>query len=86
MNFLATLKIIGAALPIIIQLVTQVEAAFPVKGQGAAKLELVKQMLQGASELSDDLSAGRFDLAWPALQQTINGIVGLANASGIFKK
>lgn len=86
MQFLIIVRTILSLFPLIVQAITTVEAAFPVSGQGANKLDLIKQVLLGAAEASDDIGNGDFDKLWPAIQKTIGAVVGLFNVTGTFKK
>lgn len=86
MQFLTVIKTILSILPLIVQAITTIEQAFPQSGQGSNKLELIKQTLLGASEVSEDVGIRQFETMWPALQKTISAVVSLANASGLFKK
>ena len=86
MQFLAIVKTFVSLFPLIVQAITIAEQAFPQKGQGASKLELVKITLLGAAEVSYDLDAGRFNEIWPSIQKIIAAYVGAANATGTFQK
>lgn len=86
MQFLTIVKTILSLFPLIVQAITTVEAQVSISGQGAAKLDLIKQVLSGSAEISDDMSNGKFDQVWPAVQKTIGAVVGLFNATGVFKK
>ena len=85
MQFLTILKTIIALLPIIIDAVKVIEAAFPQGGQGAAKLEAVRATVASAYESATDVS-GSFSAIWPAIQSAVSAIVGIANSAGVFKK
>ena len=62
----------------VIELVKVVEKMIPEKGQGAAKLELVRKMLEE--------SVGTIQEIWPSIEKTISLFVKLANVAGTFKK
>lgn len=85
MQFIQTMKIILSLLPLIIQAVQAIEQAMPQSGQGAAKLEAIRQMLQSAYSVSTD-AMGPFEQIWPALSSTVSAVVGLFNSAGAFKK
>lgn len=85
MQYLAIIKAILALLPVIIEAVRAIEAAFPVSGQGANKLAAIREMIEGAYDVAEDATI-KFEKLWPAIQRTIAAVVGLANSSGIFKK
>ena len=84
MQYLTLIKTLISLLPLLVQAITAIEAAFPQSGQGSVKLELVKQTLLGAAEVSEDMDAGKFDALWPALKKTVGALVALANSSGVF--
>jgi len=85
MQFLTILKTIISLLPIIIDAVKAIEAAFPQGGQGAAKLEAIRATVAAAHEAATDVS-GSFAAIWPAIQSAVGAVVGIANATGVFKK
>lgn len=84
-NFVQILKLVVMLLPMIVEIVRAVELAMPEKGQGAAKLEAVRVMLQSVySSTTEALPA--FEQVWTAAQGIINATVAMYNAAGIFKK
>lgn len=85
MQFITIAKTVISLIPLIIQAITAIEAAFPQGGTGAAKLEVVKSALKTASDVSSDL-VGNFDAYWPVIEKVISSVVSLANSSGVFKK
>ncbi len=82
---IAIIRLVVTLLPTLIDAVKAVEAAFPVGGQGARKLDAVRAILQSAYETAADVTL-KFDTLWPALAATVSAVVGLANASNLFKK
>lgn len=72
-----TLKMIVQLLPILIQLVKTAEQALPETGQGAAKLEMIKQILIAFDE--------GIPAIWPLVSQAIAAIVSAMNIAGVFK-
>ena len=62
----------------LIQILKAVEAAIPESGNGAAKLQMVRELL----EMVDD---GIHEM-WPSLEKVISVIVKTFNAAGIFKQ
>lgn len=62
----------------VIELVKVVEKLIPEGGQGAAKLELVRKMLEEAVGTVQDI--------WPSIEKAISLFVKLANIAGTFKK
>lgn len=73
MNFFVTVKTIVSLLPTIIEAVTTVEKLFPEGGKGAAKLEMVKGMLQAAHDHAGKVDD--FEAFWPVVKKTIDAIV-----------
>ena len=71
------IKLIINLLPILISLIKSVETALPEKGQGATKLEMVKEIL-----ISVDSGVSAM---WPFVESTITAIVKAMNVSGAFK-
>lgn len=64
-------------LPVLMQLVVAVESMFPAGGQGAVKLELVKNMLVAAHTDAAVLL--------PVLEPVVSGLVGAMNKTGLLK-
>lgn len=62
----------------LIEIVKMVEKLIPEGGQGAAKLALVRQLMEQA--------VGTVEAIWPQLEQIIAAFVKLANLAGTFKK
>ena len=79
------LKTILQLLPLIIQAVQAIEAAFPEGGNGKAKLEAIKGTLQGAYSVASDVT-GSFEAVWPAISGAVSSVVALCNQTGIFRK
>lgn len=73
-------------MPIIIELVKQVEALFPEPNNGLAKREAVITMLQSAYEAADDSTDIEFQKLTPALEGAITGVVTFLRKTGIFNK
>lgn len=72
------LKLLAALLPLLTEMVKAVEKALPGKGQGAAKLALVREMLEGVDDTLLD--------AWPLIERLIAALVRAFNAVGLFAK
>ena len=85
LKVIAIAKALMALLPIMIELVKVVEAQFPQAGQGAAKLAMVRQMLEAAVTAGSDIGVS-FDDIWPKLQGVVGSIVAVFNTTGAFKK
>lgn len=75
-QFLLIISIINQLFPLIIQTVQAVESAFPQSGQGAAKLEIVRNVLQSAFGTLQ-LAETNFEAVWPAINAVITGVVKL---------
>lgn len=84
MNF-ATIKNILALLPVLIEAIKAIEAAMPAKGQGAAKLEAVREIVATAYTMAGG-ALDAFASLWPALQAITASIVKMFNTSGQFAK
>ena len=80
MNFITILKTVISIIPTIIQLIDTLEAAFPQSGKGAAKLDIVKSVLQGSVEISEDVENGQFDGIWNVVTKVIGAVVALRKA------
>lgn len=65
-------------IPSIIDIIKKVEELYPESGAGAAKLQLVKEMLEAAYDNVTE--------AWPQIEKIVAVIVEFANRFGIFKK
>jgi hypothetical protein len=85
MKYLEILKLVVSILPLLINLIQAAEAAFPASGQGAAKLDMVRAVLQQSYDFSNDKIA-KFEDVWPAIQNIVATIVSTYNALGNFKK
>lgn len=72
-NALVILQLI----PAIISIITSLETAIPMSGQGKVKLDMVKDFLGVASDTLNDI--------WPAIEKIISIFVSTANAIGMFK-
>lgn len=77
-QFLQIIKLIFVLLPLVIDAIKAVEAAVPAGGQGAAKLDAIRGMLQSAYTVADS-TMPTFEKLWPALSGTVGAIVGLFN-------
>jgi hypothetical protein len=60
-----------------------VEQAVPASGQGAAKLDMLKNMLQQAYANFSTLTV-TFEQVWPMLTPVITGLVAMYKATGVF--
>lgn len=85
MQYITILRTILALLPMIIEVIKAIEIAIPGSGQGKAKLEAVRQILEAGSAVAGE-AATQFATLWPALQASIGAVVTLFNSTGVFKK
>lgn len=77
MQFLTVIKTIISILPLVIQAIDAIEAAFPVSGKGAAKLDVVKAVLAGSIEVADDVDNGQFDKIWTVVNKVVSAVVAM---------
>lgn len=75
MQFLTVIKTIISILPLVIQAIDTLEQAFPVSGKGAAKLDVVKAVLQGSVEVAEDVDNGQFDKIWTVISKVVAAVV-----------
>ncbi len=78
MNWLEKITAVLKLLPAIIEAVKAVENLVSDTGQGAAKLQAIREILEAVSSQSATL--------WPEIQRVIAIIVALANKTGVFQK
>lgn len=78
MNWLEKITAVLKLLPAIIEAVKAIENLVSDTGQGAAKLQAIREILEAVSSQSATL--------WPEIQKVIAIIVGLANKTGVFPK
>lgn len=85
MQYITIVRTVLALLPAIIEAIKAIEAAIPGTGNGKAKLEAVRQILEAASALAGE-ATNQFAALWPALSAAIGAMVALFNSTGVFKK
>lgn len=78
MNWLEKITAVLKLLPAIIEAVKAIENLVSDTGQGAAKLQAIREILEAVSSQSAAL--------WPEIQKVIAIIVALANKTGVFPK
>ena len=83
MNFLIILKLVVQLLPMVLEAVKIAEHAIPVSGQGAAKLQFVKDILTTTVDLGTDVSKEDY---LSAIEKTVTLAVKMLNSTGVFKK
>jgi hypothetical protein len=97
MGFLEMLKMLLGLLPVVMEVVPAVEAAFPGKGLGAQKLQAVlstvkavalaaPDVLSSGAELRTSVKVGDVENITGGLTHMIGAVVSLANATGAFQK
>lgn len=79
------LRALAALLPLILQLVRQLEEAIPDTGRGAEKLAQIRDILQRVFGTLTGLTV-TFEQLWPTVQALITGLVAAFNATGVFRK
>lgn len=84
MQYVQILKLVLSLFPLLVETVKAIEAAIPQGGQGQAKLEAVRVVLESAYKAATDMSV-TFETLWPMLSQTVAAIVTMLNATGQFK-
>lgn len=85
MKAIEILKLLLGLLPSIIAAVRAIEDMLPEGGKGAAKLALVRDVLQAGWGKGNDAVAS-FEDAWPSISGAVGAVVAFANATGIFRK
>ena len=84
-RFVTLLKAILLLLPTLIEAIRAIEAAVPVSGKGADKLQLLRELIAGVYDTAGDVGVAFADL-WPTIERTVASVVALFNRSGIFAK
>lgn len=84
MNWLAIAKILLSLLPLIIQGIQSLESAMPGAGQGSAKLDALRGILQAAYTNGQQAEAA-FETIWPAIAGAVGNLVSTFNKAGVFK-
>lgn len=85
MQYLMYIRIVLGLLPILIDAIKAIEAAFPASGQGTVKLELLRGIVEKAYNAGTGALA-KFEDIWPVMEETIALLVKFMNSTGIFKK
>jgi len=74
MKFIAIARLIVSLMPVLIQAIKSAEEAMPESGKGAAKLALVRGIIESAYATATDTEA-TFDEVWPPIKRAIDAIV-----------
>lgn len=85
MQFLQILKLTISLLPLLVDAIKTIEAAMPGSGNGAAKLEALRVLLQSSYTGATD-AFGTFEQVWPKIQDVAGGLVAAFNKTGVFSK
>ncbi len=72
-TFLAILQLV----PALIELIKATESAIPGSGNGAAKLSMIRQIMEAAYDGISEM--------WPVIEKIISAIVGVFNETGAFE-
>lgn len=84
-KFLQIFVLLSQLFPAVLSFVKTLEDAFPQSGQGAAKLAIIREMLEKAFAAFGDVGVKWAEI-WPLLSSLIERVVALANTLGAFKK
>jgi len=84
LQILTIIKTLFQLFPLIIEGIKTIEAAFPHAQQGAAKLDMLKGMVQNAYTVGTGTEAA-FETVAPAIDTIAKTAVGVFNATGAFK-
>lgn len=82
-QILMIIKTLFQLFPLVIDAIRTIEAAFPNAKQGAAKLDMVKGVIQNAYTVGTGTEAA-FESIAPGLDAIVKGAVGIFNATGTF--
>jgi hypothetical protein len=85
MQYFQILQLIITLLPLLVEIIKQVEELIPGRGKGEEKLAAVRTILESSYKVSTD-AAVAFETIWPALEKAIAGLVSVLNAVGALKK
>jgi len=83
MNVFQAVENVVGYMPAIISAVQAVESVVPGGGNGAAKLDAVKTILQTGYNVAEGVTKD-FEAVWPSIQPAIDAVVKLFNSAGIF--
>ena len=83
-RFVKLLQALLLILPAIIDAIRAIEAAVPVGGKGADKLQLLRELIAGVYDTAGDVGVAFADL-WPTIERTVASVVALFNKAGVFK-
>ena len=77
MKWVELAKTLLSLLPAIITAIKAIEEALPATGQGAAKLALIREIIESVS--------GELTEIWPYVEKVISLVVSWFNKTGVFK-
>jgi len=78
MQYLTIIKAILSLLPLLIQTIKALEDVLPAAGQGAAKLEMIREIIAAVSDKASEI--------WPSIEKAVAIIVAFFNKTGVFVK
>lgn len=84
-KFINLARLLLSIFPMILQAVRMVEEAMPDSGKGAAKLAMIRELIEAAYTTSGSV-LGAFGEIWPAIERVVASVVAAYNAAGIFRK
>lgn len=84
-KFLNLFVLLSQLFPAVLTFIRELENAFPQSGQGAAKLQIIREMLEKAFAAVGDVGIKWVEI-WPMLNALIERVIALANTLGVFKK
>ncbi len=76
-----TIEFIVRVIPLIIDLVKHIEEIVPEGGKGKEKLEFVRESLESADDIADEVKS-----RWPLIKRLVGAVVTFMNKIGGFSK
>lgn len=84
-QFIAIVQLVLQLFPILVSTVKSIEEAIPASGQGAAKLQIIRTVLESAFSTIQDVTV-TFEQVWPSIEKVVASVVQIYNTLGTFKK
>lgn len=78
MSAFEILRTVLSLIPALVDAIKAIEEAIPGQGKGEQKLAAIRQIIEATYDRATDL--------WPYVERTITTLVGLFNATGVFRK
>jgi len=86
-QFIMIFKLVISLLPLIIEAIKLVEEAIPGKGNGEAKLDVVRATLESTySSVTASDPLPKFEQLWNSISGIVKSLVAAFNKSGVFTK